>query len=108
MLENEIGTMRDAANHARNATGKAADDLGQQASGMAKEAADALQDRYAKVADRLQDGLHRTTDGVQGLYSELDQLLQDRPYVALTAAVGVGLLLGMLLIGRRPIVVRKA
>ncbi len=109
MLENRIeGAAREAAGQAHDVVGKLTGDLGEQTSGKINEAAGALQKRYGKAADQLQDGFNRTAEGVQGLYGELDQLLQGRPYVALTAAVGIGLLLGMLLIGRRPIVVRKA
>jgi ElaB/YqjD/DUF883 family membrane-anchored ribosome-binding protein len=71
-----------------------------------REAAGTLQNRYGKISDQVHDGLDRAADGMQGLYGELDEILHERPYLALTAAVGIGLLLGMLIIGRRPIVVK--
>lgn len=86
MDENRIsGVANGATGRVEDAYGALKGDTRMQLEGKLKQAKGAAQDYYGKLNDRMSKG--------QG---ELDDFVRTRPWEAVIAAAGIGLLLGLL------------
>ena len=92
---------------ARRTNGKSADiadsihTLKEDASKLAGSLGSMAKDEIAKGRDHVSDIGSSVTDSAQTLFSELEQRVRTRPAAALGITLGVGVLLGLMLSGRR-------
>ena len=91
------GAVREGVGRVQDGLGGFAGDPETQARGKLNQAAGAAQNAFGKVQDVAGDLYADAADRAQDLYGELEELVKDRPLVAVGAGVIAGLVLGALL-----------
>ena len=66
------------------------------------DAADKASVIIANAADRAQDAYGRMAGGARVAADTIDPFVQERPYLAIAVATGIGVVAGLLLAGRGP------
>jgi ElaB/YqjD/DUF883 family membrane-anchored ribosome-binding protein len=124
MNENEIkGAIDTGVGKAESFAGRAAGASGLKAGGAIDETkgkvqalagkvqeavgqtADQATETLAKISEQTKDAYSRASQSAQKLAGAVDPFVQERPYAAVVAAAGIGLILGLLLAGRGPRVI---
>ena len=112
------GAVKTGVGRVQDAAGGLVGDDKMQAKGKVNEVAGSVQDTVGKVKDQAQDAIDQTRakagdvmadakDRMQDSYDQVSAYTQDQPLRALAAALGVGVVLGLLMRGPKVVYVRK-
>jgi uncharacterized protein YjbJ (UPF0337 family) len=98
------GTAKQGLGRLQDAAGGLLGDDKTQMKGKLNEAAGSIQDAYGQIKGQASDAVDQARD----VYAEIEDFARDQPATALAAAIGIGLVLGLLLRGgRKTVYVRK-
>ncbi|MHB8285183.1 MAG: CsbD family protein [Caulobacteraceae bacterium] len=101
------GTTKKVVGHVQDAVGGLTGSDKTQAKGKLNEASGSIQDTVGKVKDQAADALAQSKDKAQQATESLQEWMKDQPLLAAGVLVGGGVVLGLLLRGRKVVYVRK-
>jgi ElaB/YqjD/DUF883 family membrane-anchored ribosome-binding protein len=91
-------TIQDASDKLQDAI----DESAVEAVNKVSDLADRASELVSKVGERAQDAYSRTAERARDAADIIDPFVQERPYVALVIAAGIGVVVGLLMAGRGP------
>ena len=96
--ERASGTIQSASDRVQDAIDEGAGTAAEKVSDLADRASALV----SRVGERAQDAYSRTAERAQEAVDIIDPFVQERPYAALAIAAGIGVVVGLLMVGRGP------
>jgi uncharacterized protein YjbJ (UPF0337 family) len=93
------GVVRQGAGRVEDAVGGLVGDGAMQARGKLDEAVGSVQDAYGRATHTARGAARQVVDSASGARNALQDFVSEQPLLATAAALGIGLMLGLLLLG---------